>query len=276
MIGLLHLFCDGEKEDMHCKPREVTIKKPGVLSCKDLDLPGDSNWPRAAFDRLTKKSGWWFQIFFIFIPIAGVSWSNMTSILFRWVGSTTNQKNVGSGLLRDIFWVWQTSALLENPPQPICIATKPVVGWGIPLDVGGLKLDVVSGSMEQRAKSVFFAAMERFGPLLESMYDEHDRDETVCVAEAYLLQGSADGATYSREQYEKIVDDSRRTSEERPGKKGAWACAPHGILAAALACPPVATVSGTTKPEPEEKYRVVPRKHSGFRNGTPWKKLTWT
>ena len=51
----------------------------------------------------------------------------------------------------------------------------------------------MSGSMEQRAKSVFFAAMETFGPLLESMYDEHDRDETVCVAEAYLLQGSADG-----------------------------------------------------------------------------------
>ena len=41
----------------------------------------------------------------------------------------------------------------------------------------------MSGSMEQRAKSVFFAAMETFGPLLESMYDEHDRDETVCVAE---------------------------------------------------------------------------------------------
>ena len=55
MIGLLHLFCDVEKGDMHCKPREVMIKKPGVLSCKDLDLPGDSNWPRAAFDWLTKN-----------------------------------------------------------------------------------------------------------------------------------------------------------------------------------------------------------------------------
>ena len=35
--------------------------------------------------------GWWrFQIFFLmFIPKLGVSWSNLTSIFFRWVGSTS-------------------------------------------------------------------------------------------------------------------------------------------------------------------------------------------
>ena len=37
---------------------------------------------------------WFFNDFFCFIPLFGVSWSNLTSIFFRWVGSTTNQDHV--------------------------------------------------------------------------------------------------------------------------------------------------------------------------------------
>ena len=32
----------------------------------------------------------WFQRFYIFTRILGVSWSNLTFIFFKWVGSTTN------------------------------------------------------------------------------------------------------------------------------------------------------------------------------------------
>ena len=41
----------------------------------------------------TFSTRWWFQMFFIFTPIPGNSWSNLTSIFFRWVGSTTNFLN---------------------------------------------------------------------------------------------------------------------------------------------------------------------------------------
>ena len=45
------------------------------------------------FGTISKKEPrWWFQIFFIFIPIW--KWSNLTSIFFKWVGSTTNQEHV--------------------------------------------------------------------------------------------------------------------------------------------------------------------------------------
>ena len=40
------------------------------------------------FRKQTPITGWWFQIFFIFTPKGKIS--NLTSILFRWVGSTTN------------------------------------------------------------------------------------------------------------------------------------------------------------------------------------------
>ena len=36
-------------------------------------------------------AGWWFQRFFIFTPIPGEDEPILTSIFFRWVGSTTNQ-----------------------------------------------------------------------------------------------------------------------------------------------------------------------------------------
>ena len=38
-----------------------------------------------------KKTRWWFQIFLNCHPYLG-KWSNLTSIFFKWVGSTTNLK----------------------------------------------------------------------------------------------------------------------------------------------------------------------------------------
>ena len=41
------------------------------------------------FARPKYMTGWWFQTCFNFSPYLG-KWSNLTSIFFRWVGSTTN------------------------------------------------------------------------------------------------------------------------------------------------------------------------------------------
>ena len=46
-----------------------------------------------------QKASWWFQILFIFIPKIGEDEPILTSIFFKWVGSTTNQKNLFEGIL---------------------------------------------------------------------------------------------------------------------------------------------------------------------------------
>ena len=64
------------------------------------DLFLEPNW-EAFFEPQNPQdhslASWWFQIFFIFIPYFGEDEPNLTSIFFRWVGSTTNQLVIHGG-----------------------------------------------------------------------------------------------------------------------------------------------------------------------------------
>ncbi len=72
------------------------------VGCRKLDEFG----PEA----MHYKTGWWLQICFIFIPIGG-KWSNLTSIFFRWVGSTTNQKIVVQHVKRSFILLFNRKSI---------------------------------------------------------------------------------------------------------------------------------------------------------------------
>ena len=75
------------------------------------------------------ESSWWFQRFFIFSPIPGVSWSNLTGIFFKWVGKNHQLVNV---FAKAFAWLVQVLFLGTNSPS---LATLPScrdpteVGW---------------------------------------------------------------------------------------------------------------------------------------------------
>ena len=63
---------------------------------------------------VSAKTGWWFQICFMFTPILGKI-PILTSIFFRWVGSTTNQK-IYENMLR-LHHKKRGRLTTVNPPQ---------------------------------------------------------------------------------------------------------------------------------------------------------------
>ena len=85
-----------------------------------------------------KTTGWWFHIFFIFIPFWGrfPSWL----IFFRWVGSTTNQTSVAyvHGVLRAMKWwnVLSMTALCVGLPPDTDLTTHQMTSLGCFLRVG--------------------------------------------------------------------------------------------------------------------------------------------
>ena len=68
----------------------------GVSSIQSWNFPlsvsrssGKSQFIHRISKPAKKHTGWWFH-FFLFSSLFGVSWSILTIIFFRWVGSTTN------------------------------------------------------------------------------------------------------------------------------------------------------------------------------------------
>ena len=85
-----------------------------------------------ATSHIPKNSGWWFQILFNVHPYLG-KWSNLTSIFFRWVGSTTNKNSLNQGHLVVTMvlrrWIWRKQKMKD------IILTKAAM----PGPLGGLK-----------------------------------------------------------------------------------------------------------------------------------------
>ena len=79
---------------------------------------------------LLSQTRWWFQIIFLFTPKIGEDEPILTSILFRWVGSTTNQLAKSSPL----FFCQPLNSF--NPlvawagPGSLSLA-RPQVGWTV-------------------------------------------------------------------------------------------------------------------------------------------------
>ena len=71
-----------------------------------------------------KTTSWWSQICFICTPYFG-KWSNLTSIFFKWLGSTTNQKNPRSTIqLPRLYEKSVRAFLFEQSEVPWLMATR--------------------------------------------------------------------------------------------------------------------------------------------------------
>ena len=74
------------------------------------------------------ESRWWFQTFFIFTPKIGEDEPILTSIFFKWVGSTTNQLRI-----------FPSRNQQESNPKVIKVAIEPLQPAELPKMVDGLR-----------------------------------------------------------------------------------------------------------------------------------------
>ena len=76
--------------------RDLGVKMPTLVASEDV---GWFSWAPHSETVKPMLSKWCFQIFFEFSPRKLGKISNLTSIFFRWVGSTTNQSRGWHGLI---------------------------------------------------------------------------------------------------------------------------------------------------------------------------------